>query len=113
MRLTLVIAAVLLAAPAALAWHPPTYSCRSEGVVEITEGPEGRTFYLDLHEEALEHGVLVYEETNGFWHAKPAGVYRDGETRADLQRGPSPYIPNDDAMGCPDEMLLMPDVLFI
>lgn len=109
MRFTLVIA-LLLAAPAALAWHDHPSLCPFDGVVEVTDGtPEG-TFYVDLG-EADAPEVSVYAETNGLWHASPQGIYRGDEVEGDLQRGgASPYIP-DDPETCVDHFLVMPDVL--
>lgn len=111
MRLTVLLAA-LLAAPVALAWHDEPWDCRVEGIVEVTGGSWGTTFYLDTREDALRDGVSLYEEANGYWHAKPAGVYRDADTEADLQRGgASPYIPDDAEIEvCEDEVLLVPDL---
>lgn len=109
MRLTLAIA-LLLAAPAALAWHDRPSPCPFDGVVEITDGTERGTFYVDLG-EADAPEASVYGETNGLWHPSPQGVYRGDEVDGDLQRGgANPYVP-DDPETCVDHPLAVPDVL--
>ena len=105
-----IVLVLLLAVPAALAWHDRPSACPIDGVVEVTDGTPGRTFYVDLGSGGAAPDLAVYAETNGLWHASPAGVYRGAETDGDLQRGAgaSPYVPDDAAL-CVDDPLVIPD----
>lgn len=109
MRLSIGIA-LLLAAPAAFAWHDHASACPLDGVVEVTDGTAAHTVYVDRGDDARSPEAHLYVETNGLWHASPAGVYAADDTDGDLQRGggASPFIP-DDVETCVDDPLVMPD----
>jgi hypothetical protein len=87
----------LLAAFGAAASDP----CSSDGapaagIVQLTGGEEGSTFYVDDRNAVTGNGLWLYEESNGVWGAKLPGVYVGDPEHRDLQRG-GPWC---NAVGC-------------
>jgi hypothetical protein len=59
--------------------------------------------YLDDENAVSGTGEWLYVESNGVWVEKGPGVYLEGASNANLQRGGSSQIvPNDDEI-CIDE----------
>jgi hypothetical protein len=81
--------ALLALAGAALA--EPIGACDSGGepalgVVQVTGGSAGTTYYIDDRSYVTGNGLWLYVETNGMWTQKLPGVYLGG-AGPDLQRG--------------------------
>jgi hypothetical protein len=124
---SLLAAALFLAFPLSNGAHADPYpqccACDSGGQlalqrIEITPGRAAGTMYVDDENYLLGNGVWVYEETNGLWMEKAPGLYLEGLSNANLQRGGGPPISasppghsdpdicTDDSTGPPDTMLL-------
>jgi hypothetical protein len=96
---------VLLAFPSfATAIHalPTTDACspgRGLGEIEVTAGSAQSTYYVDERDVLAGDSFWLYEESNGVWSGRTAGVYAaaiGGNVGADLQRGGnSVYVPGD------------------
>ena len=92
-------------------------ACGSAGQValhriEVTPGVAAGTFYIDDENYALGNGLWIYAETNGVWVPKLPGVYVEGNSNANLQRGdfiPLTY-PNQYDI-CYDDAGVEPDTL--
>lgn len=92
--------ALPLAAPARAY---PTQECDvgplGVGAAEVTSGSASSTFYVDDRDPVFGTGIWVYQESNGEWRTKDAGVYGAAlgqDVLIDLQRGnSSPFVPND------------------
>lgn len=108
-----VLVATLLLAPFALASHSPTAACESDGtpslgILQINTVPGGSglhgpnpdgAFYLDDRDPHRGGVMHLYEESNGIYGADSAH---------NLQRGPSPYWPDDPDI-CVDDPNVIPD----
>jgi hypothetical protein len=90
MRTLFPLAAAALLAGAALA--EPVGDCDSKGqpalgIVQVTGGSAGSTFYVDDRNYVTGNGIWFYQEDNGLWTEKPAGVVVGDPEHRDLQRG--------------------------
>jgi hypothetical protein len=122
---TLLLFALLALAPIAFADpYPQLGDCTSGGTlalerIEITGGTAESTFYVDDEGYLLGSGIWIYPEWNGVWTPKPPGIYSEGHSNENLQRGGSseiiaaspdtrsdPDICVDNADLGPDKMLL-------
>lgn len=108
--------ALALLAPFALASHTPYGICDGEGVgiVEVTGGTPGTTFYVD-DRGAHDNGVWTYIETNGIWTGRGPGVFADDVAAHNLQRGMALRIVPTfmDAETCVDTLGEIPDGVLI
>ena len=120
------LVSVLLAAfcvPQALVAADPLDPCDSAGQValhriEITPGRADGTVYVDDENYALGNGVWIYQETNGVWAEKAPGVYLEGLSKENLQRGGGPFIfasPRDhnEPDICSDDPSWLPDTMIL
>lgn len=120
MRSLLMLLLITLAAPALADPYYQSGSgfCGSRGQpalhrIELTGGSAATTIYVDDENYALGNGIWMYAETNELWVDKGPGIYFEGLSNANLQRGGStPLVPGDndicmDAPGFPPDTFLL------
>jgi hypothetical protein len=106
MRALSFLAGVLAIAVFAAATHDDE-GCTSAGqpalgIVQITSGSADATFYVDDRNYATGNGIWLYQEYNGVWEDKDAGVYVGDPEHRDLQRGDHCDLVPDDCEICWD-----------
>jgi hypothetical protein len=87
------------------------YGALALGIVQITPGWASETFYLDERDGPDGPQTFLYQEWNGVWSEKDAGVYVGDPEHADLQRGSGcePIYPTCHPEYCTDGDLHGPD----
>lgn len=65
----------MLTLPAANAEPCFGYGPEATGLWQITDGTAGGTFYVDDHGFVLGQGIWIWQEGNGVWTPKLAGVH--------------------------------------
>lgn len=66
------------------------------GIIEVTQGSSNSTYYVDDRGAVLGDGTYLYEESNGIWVPKPAGLYDEVHDYSNLQPGGnSILVPGD------------------
>lgn len=115
MRALIILLLITLAAPALADPYPQVGVCDSAGQlalhrIEVTGGSAGTTIYVDDENYALGNGIFTYAESNGVWVDKLPGVYLEGLSNANLQRGGSnPIVPTDSEICVDGDMTSPPD----
>jgi len=108
---------LLLVLPVVTMAHASYGDCDSKGypalgIVEVTPGSADFTFYVDDRNYLLGNGLWIYQETNGIWKEKPAGVYFGDPQHESLQRGSHCDFLPDDCEICTDDWNVPPDMYF-
>lgn len=80
--------------------------------IEITDGSASTTYYVELP-PFHDGGLWIYQESNGLWNPKPAGVYTGDDVEGDLQRGGASELIPDDSEICTEPNPAGPDYLVI
>lgn len=83
------------------------------GIVEVTSGSPDSTFYLDDRNWLVGNGIWTYEESNGIWKEKLAGVYFGDPSHESHQRGQGTEMFPTDRKECTDDPTLLADRLLV